>query len=93
MSLPEEIPDEGETQGGGRERGWGSKVPASCSSTVQADLTRGKQESEGSPVTKKCEHGGPKRGHDLSSADRTDRAAQAIVQYQRARPPEHLLHR
>jgi len=36
----------------GRE-GGGSKVPASCSRTVQADLTRGKREREGSPVTKK----------------------------------------
>jgi len=48
-------------------------VPASCSSTVQVDLRRAKREREGSPVTKKYEHGGPKRGHDLSNADRTDR--------------------
>jgi len=47
-------------RGGGpsrRERkGWGSKEPASCSRTVQADLTRGKREREGSPATKKYEH-------------------------------------
>jgi len=30
--------------------GGGSEVPARCSSTVQADLTRGKREREGSPV-------------------------------------------
>ena len=33
----------------------GSKVPARCSSMVQADLTRGKRERKGSPVTKKYE--------------------------------------
>jgi len=31
------------------QEGLGSKVPAGCSSTVQADLTRGKREREGSP--------------------------------------------
>jgi len=36
-------------------------VPARCSSTVQADPTRGKREREGSPVTRKYEHGGPRR--------------------------------
>jgi len=44
------------------------------SSTMQADLTRGKREREGSPETEKYERGGPKQGHDLSNADRTDRA-------------------
>jgi len=68
-------------------------VPARCSSTVQADLTRGKREREGSPVTKKYEDGGPRQGHDFSNADHTDRATQERVQYQRARPPGHLLHR
>jgi len=47
-------------------------VPARCTSTVQADLTREKWEREGSPVTKKYEHGGPRQGHDFSNADRTD---------------------
>jgi len=68
-------------------------VPASCSSTVQADPTRGKREREGSPVTEKYEHGGQRRGHDFSNADRTDRATQERVQYQRAGPPGQLLHR
>jgi len=60
-------------------KGGGSKVPARCSSTVQADLTRGKREREGSPRTKKYEHGGPRQGHDFSKADRTDRASQEGV--------------
>jgi len=68
-------------------------VPASQSSTVPADLTRGKREREGSPRTKKYEHGGPKRGHNFSKTDRTDRASQERVRYQRARPPGLLLHR
>jgi len=68
-------------------------VPVRCSSTVQADLTRGKREREGSPVTKKYEHGGPKRGHGFSNTDRTDRAPQERVQYQRAGLPGQLLHR
>ena len=34
--------------------------------TVQADLTRGKREREGSPKTEKYERGGPKQGHDFS---------------------------
>jgi len=75
------------------EEGWGSNVPAGGSSTVQADLTRGKREREGLPRTKKYEHGGPRRGHDFSIADRTDRAPQERVQYQRAGPPGLLLHR
>ena len=57
-------------------------MPARCSSTVQADLTRGKRGREGSPRTKKYEHRGPKRGHDLLKTDRTDRASQERVQYQ-----------
>ena len=71
------------------------KVPAreGRSSTVQADLTRGKQEWEGSPKTEKYERGGPKLGHDFSNADRTDRATQERAQYQRAGPPGQLLHR
>jgi len=68
-------------------------VPATCSSTVQADLTRGKREREGSLVTKKYEHGGPRQGHGFSTADRTGRATQERVQYQRAGPPGQLLHR
>jgi len=35
------------------------------SSTLQADLTRGKREREGSPKTEKYECGGPKKGHDF----------------------------
>ena len=71
------------------------KVPAKegCSSTVQADLTRGKREGEGSPKTEKYERGGPKQGHDFSNTDCTDRATQERVQYQRAGPPGQLLHR
>jgi len=68
-------------------------MPARCSSTVQADLTRGKRERAGLPETKKYEHGGPRGGHDLSPADRTDRASQERVQYQRAGPAGLLLHR
>ena len=70
------------------------KVPAKegRSSTVQADPTRGKREREGSPKTKKYERGGPKQGHDFSNADRTDRAAQERVRYQKAGPPGQLLH-
>jgi len=51
-------------------------VPAGCSSTVQADLTRGKREREALRRTKKYEHRGPRRGHDFSRTDCTDRAAQ-----------------
>ena len=72
------------------------KVPASkkgCSSTVQADLTRGKQEREGSPKTEKYEREGRRQGHDFSNADRTDRATQERVQYQRVGPPGQLLYR
>jgi len=71
------------------------KVPANegCSSTVQADLTRGKREREGSPKTEKYERGGLKQGHDFSNTDRTDRATQERVQYPRAGPPGQLLHR
>jgi len=64
-----------------------------CSSTVQADPMRGKREREGSPVTKKYEHGGRGRGHDFSNTDRADRATQERVQYQRAGLPGQLLHR
>jgi len=75
--------------------GEADKVPAKegRSSTVQADLTRGKREWECSPKTKKYERGGPNQGHDFSNADRTDRATQERVQYQRAGPPGELLHR
>jgi len=54
--------------------GAAGKVPAKegCSSTVQADVTRGKREREGSPKTEKYECRGPKRGHDFSNTDRTD---------------------
>jgi len=71
------------------------KVPAKegRSSTVQADPTRGKREWERLPTTEKYERGGPKQGHDFSNADRTDRATQERVQYQRAGPPGQLLHR
>jgi len=51
------------------------------SSTVQADLTRGKREWEGSPKTEKYERGGPKQGHDFSNADSTGQATQERVQY------------
>ena len=74
-------------------REGGSKVPAMRSSTVQADLTRGKREREPLPSTKMYEHGGRRRGHDSSKADRTDRPTQERVQYQRAGPPGQLLHR
>jgi len=63
------------------------------SSTVPADLTCGKREWEGSPKTEMYERGGPKQGHSFSNADRTDRATQERVQYQRAGPPGQLLHR
>jgi len=71
------------------------KVPAKegCSSTVQADLTRGKQEREASQTTEKYEHRGWRRGHSFSNADCTDPATQERVQYQRAGPPGQLLHR
>jgi len=53
------------------------KVPAKegCSSSVQAELTRGKRERE-SPNTEKYKCGGPKQGHDFSKANSTDRATQ-----------------
>jgi len=75
--------------------GGADKVPAKegRSSTVQADLMRGRREKERSPETEKYERGGPKQGHDFSNTDRTDRAAQERVQYQRAGPPGQLLHR
>jgi len=71
------------------------KVPAEegRSSTVQADLTHGKREREGSPETEKYERGGPKQDHSFSNADRTGPATQERVQYQRAGPPGPLLHR
>ena len=74
--------------------GEAGKVPAKegRSSRVQADLTRGKREREGSPKTEKYARGGQKQGHDFSNADRTDPAAQERVQYQRAGPPGQLLH-
>jgi len=89
----------------------GSRVPANaadkvpgkegCNSTVQADLTRGKLEREGSPNnregrtrrTEKDEPGRRRQGHRFSNADRTDPATQERVQYQRAGPPGQLLHR
>ena len=54
------------------------KMPAleGRSSTVQADLTRGKREREGSPKTEKYERRGLKQGHDCSNADCSDRATQ-----------------
>jgi len=75
--------------------GGADRVPAreGRSSTVQADPTRGKREWEGSPKTVKYECGGPQQGHDFSNTDRTDRATQERVQYQRAGPPGQLLHR
>jgi len=71
------------------------KVPAKegRSSRVPADLTRGKRVREGSPKTEMYERGGQKQGHDFSHADRTNRATQERVQYQRAVPPGQLLHR
>jgi len=44
-------------------------------------------------TTEKYEHGGRRRGHTFSNADRTDPATQERVQYQRAGPPGQLLHR
>jgi len=72
-----------------------SRVPArerKGAVTVPADRT-GRRREEGSPTTKKYEHGGRRQGHDLSNADRTDRAPQARVQYKRAGPQGQLLHR
>jgi len=57
-------------------KGGGSEVPAMRSSTVQADLMRGKRDREGWPRTKKYKQGGPRRGHDFLNTDRTDRATQ-----------------
>ena len=53
----------------------------------------GKREKTGLPVTKKYEHGRRRRGHNLSNADRTDRATQEGVQYERAGLPGQLLYR
>jgi len=61
-------------------------------STVPADRT-GRRRGEGSPTTKKYENGGQRQGHNFSKADRTDRAPQERVQYQRAGPPGQLLDR
>jgi len=47
---------EGNPRRGKEEEAVGCQL--GCSSTVQADLTHGKREKEGSPETKKCEHGG-----------------------------------
>jgi len=94
VSLPEGIPDPVEDPSRRESREGGAvRCQLGCSSMVQADLTRGKREREGSPGTKKYKHGGPRRGHDFSKTDRTDRAAQERVQYQRAGPPGLLLHR
>jgi len=60
--------------------------------TVPADRT-GRRRGEGSPMTKKYAHGGRRQGHDFSKADRTDRAPEDRVQYQRAGPRGQLLHR
>jgi len=73
--------------------GGGSKVPARCSSTVQADLTRGEREREGWPGAKKYKHGGLRRGLRFLNANHTDPATQERVQYQSAGPPGQLLHR
>ena len=71
------------------------KVPAKegCSSTVQADLTRGKREREGSPNYREVRTGRTETGQSFSDADRTDPATQERVEYQRAGPPGQLLHR
>ena len=68
-------------------------MPAGCSSTVQADLTRGKREREASPGTKKYEHGRRGRGHNFSITNRSDLSTPERVQYERAGPPGLLLHR
>jgi len=70
------------------------KVPAKerCSSTVQANLTRGKREEEGSPNNREVRTRRTETGHSFSNADRTDPATQERVQYQRAGPPGQLLH-
>jgi len=79
----------------------GSRVPAEVagrvpategrSSTVQEELTQGKREREGSPKSEKYESGRLKQGHSSSNVDRTDRATQERVQYQRAVPSGQLL--
>ena len=71
------------------------KVPAKegCSSTVQVDLTRGKQEGEGLPNNQEVRTRRTETGHSFSNADRTDPATQERVQYQRAGPPGQLVHR
>ena len=71
------------------------KVPAKegCSSTVQADLTRGKRKEEGSPNNREVRTRRTDMGHSFSNADHTDLAPQERVQYQRAGPPGQLLHR
>ena len=53
----------------------------------------GKREEEGLPETKKYEHGGRRRGRDVSNADLTHQATQHRVQWQRGGPPGQLLHR
>jgi len=44
-------------------------------------------------TTKKYKHGGQRRGHSFSNADRTDPATQKREEAQRAGPPRQLLHR
>jgi len=63
------------------------------SSTVQADLTRRKQEEEGSPNNREVRTWRTETGHSYSNADRTDPATQERVQYLGAGPSGQLLHR
>ena len=81
----------------------GSRVPAdgadkvsakeghSC--TVQADPTRGEREEEGLPNNREVRTRRIETWSQFSHADRTDRATQERVHYQRAGPLAQLLHR
>jgi len=62
VSTGEDTGQEGNPRRGQEEEAVGCQL--GCSSTVQADLTRGKQKEEGSPETKKYEHRGRIGGHD-----------------------------
>jgi len=80
----------------------GSRVPAE--EAVRCQLRRvvavrckrirrvGSGRGKACQTTEKYEHGGRRRGHSFSKADRTDPATQERVQYQRAGPPGQLLH-
>jgi len=61
-------------------------VPAPVQQYGASGFDRGKQERQGSPETKEYEQGGRRQGHNFSNTDRTDRATQEGVQFQRAGP-------